>query len=110
MTFIDFSLCYIFLFCWVSVEAGSCANFGDLGFEKNMPANKPEMLGSEGTPAEGSKVQTVCCSQLILCRVGQGLTAHMNYSLCNKLHHLNKENRIIWKRGYYFYHPNSQCL
>lgn len=54
MTFTDFSLCYIFLFCWVSVEAGSRADSEDLGFEKNMPANKPGMLRSEGKHSRGA--------------------------------------------------------
>lgn len=39
----------------------------------------------------------VCCSQLILCSMGQVLTKHMHYLLHNALHNMNKESRIIWK-------------
>lgn len=80
------------------MEAGSCANIGDFTFEKNVPASRTGAGIVNATTAKWLKVQTVCCSQLILCSAGQGLTVPMNYSLHNKLYNLNKGNRMIWKK------------
>jgi len=60
------------------VEAGSCANISDFRFEKNVPPSKTGIVNT--TTTKWLKVQTVYCSQLILCSVSQGLIVPMNYS------------------------------
>lgn len=69
----------LYILTSLNVELGSCANTGDFRFESSVPTSKHRRWGTEHK-ARGVAQSSVCCSEMILCNLGQGFRVALNYS------------------------------